>query len=204
MTDGPIKALYLCTGLQVDDAMAEQVQCLLTDIFGIVPVLKHGTVGQLVPNLRQVMYQLVVFCRGLEVLGHLRCRHTFHYIQNQHRVMRRKATATLGDEVGMRDIVLVCSLHKGVDTVIDILLNAIVDRAFRVAASCTVIVNTKTATTIDELDIVTHGMKLYIELCGLLQCCGYTAYLCYLATDVEVDECQTILQIHLLQSLQGS
>ena len=149
------------------------------------------------------MYQLVVFCRGLEVLGHLRCSHTFHYIQNQHRVMCRKAAAALGDEVGMRNIVLVCRLHKGVDTVVDIFLNAVVDRTFRIAASCTVIVNTKTTATIDKLDIVAHGMKLYIELCGLFQCCGYTAYLCYLAADVEVDECQAILQIHFLQSLQG-
>ena len=43
MADGPIERLYLCTRLEVDDAVAEEVERLLANVLCIVPVLEEGT-----------------------------------------------------------------------------------------------------------------------------------------------------------------
>ena len=47
-------------------------------------------------------------------------------------------------------------------------------------------------------------MQLHVELSSLLQSRRDTTNLGYLATDVEVDEAQAILKVHLLQSLKCS
>ena len=67
----------------------------------------------------------------------------------------------------MGQFVLVCCIDKSIDTVVDILLNAVVDRRFGVAGTCSVIVNTQSATTIDIFDVIAHLMKGNVELSRL-------------------------------------
>ena len=71
VTHAPVHRLHLSTGLQVDDTMREEVEHFLTDLFGIVPVLKHITRREVVPDIIEVLHQLVGVLIGLEFLRHL-------------------------------------------------------------------------------------------------------------------------------------
>ena len=42
VTDGPIQRLNLCSRLEVDDAVTEEVESLLANVLSIVPVLEKG------------------------------------------------------------------------------------------------------------------------------------------------------------------
>ena len=59
VADTPVHCLYLGTCLQVNDAMREQVEHLLTYLFSIVPVLQDVAGRQVIPYLIQVFHQLV-------------------------------------------------------------------------------------------------------------------------------------------------
>ena len=59
MTHTPIHGLNLCTRLQVNDTMREKVEHLFADLLGIVPVLQHITRREIVPDVVQVLHQLV-------------------------------------------------------------------------------------------------------------------------------------------------
>ena len=67
----PVHSLYFSTGSQVDDTMTEQVENFFANLLGIVPVLQDITWTQVVPNLIQVLNQLVAVGIWLELLGHL-------------------------------------------------------------------------------------------------------------------------------------
>ena len=203
VADGPVEAFYLGACLQVDDAVPEQVECLLAYVFGIVPVFEERPSAQLVPYLREVVYQLVVFSRGLEVLGHLGGRYGFQYVQNEHTVMGGKGTSALGNQIGVGDLVGLCCLGKGVHAVVHIFLDAVVDAAFAVAAACAVIVDTQSAAAVHKLDVEAHGMELYVKLCRLAEGCADAAYLGNLAADMEMNQFQAVAQAHLIEQLQG-
>ena len=102
----------------------------------------------------------------------------------------------------MGNIVLVGCLDEGIDAVVDVFLNAIVDAALAVAAAGAVVIDTKAATTIDELDVEAHRMKLHVILCCLAKGGADATYLVDLATDVEMDEAQAVAQPQLVELLQ--
>ena len=59
MTNAPVHSFYLCTCLQVDDAMREEVEHLLAYLFSVVPVFEYVAWRQVVPYLIEVFDQLV-------------------------------------------------------------------------------------------------------------------------------------------------
>ena len=148
------------------------------------------------------MHQLVVALAGFEVLRHLRRADALHDIDDEHAVVRRQRTSALGDDIGMRDAILVRSLHERIDAVVDILLNAVVDARLAVAGARAVVIDAQTATAVDELDVEAHRMELHIELCRLTQRRGDTTYLRDLATDVEVQKLQAVAKPHFIEHLQ--
>ena len=183
--------------------MTEEVERLLADVLSIVPVLEQGARRELVPNLRQVVNELVVVRPRLEVLGHLRSCDALQDVDDEDAVVRGQRAAALRDEVGVGDVVLVGGLHEGVDAVVDVLLNAVVHAALAVAAAGAVVIDTKAATAIDELDVETHRMELHVVLRGFAKGRADAAYLVDLATDVEMDEAQAVAQSQLVELLQS-
>ena len=127
MTYRPVEGLHLCTCLQVDDTVAEEVESLLADILGIVPVLKHGPCGEFIPYLGKVVYELVVLLSRHEVLGHLWYGDALQYVENEDRVVRCQRASSLGDEGRMRYIVLVSCFRERIYAVIDVFLNGVID-----------------------------------------------------------------------------
>ena len=102
----------------------------------------------------------------------------------------------------MGNVVLVGCLDEGIDAVVDVFLNAIVDAALAVAAAGAVVIDTKAAPTIDELDVEAHRMELHIVLCRFTKGGADAAYLVDLAADVEMDEAQAVAQPQLVEFLQ--
>ena len=203
MADGPVERLNLRTCLEVDDAVAEEVERLLANVLGIVPVLEKRARREVVPYLRQVMHEFVVLGPRHEVLWHLRRRDAFQHIDDKDAVVCGERASALRDDVGMRDVVLVGCLHEGIDAVVDILLDAVVDAALAVAASGTVVIHTQTAAAIHKLDVEAHRVELHIVLCCLAEGGADAANFVYLASDVEVDEAQAVAQPQLVKHLQG-
>ena len=59
MTNTPVHRLNLGARLQVDNTMSKQVEHLFTYLLGIVPVFQYVAGRQVVPNLVEVLYQLM-------------------------------------------------------------------------------------------------------------------------------------------------
>ena len=118
-------------------------------------------------------------------------------------MVRSQRTTTFCDEVGVGDVVLVGCLDECVDAVVDVLLNAVVDATLAIAASGSIIVDTQAATTIDELNVEAHRMKLNVILCGFTKGSADAANLVDLAADVEVDEAQAIAKSEFVEHLQS-
>ena len=192
MAYGPIERLNLSPRLQVYDAMAEEVECLFPYVFGIVPVLQEGALGQLVPYFRQVMHQLVVFCSGLEILWHLRCAHALEHVEDEYAVVGSERAPALGDDARVRDAVFVRRFSQCIDAVVDILLYAVVHTALAVTASRTVVIDTESASAIYKFDVEAHCAQLYIILCYLAQGGADASDLVYLRAYMEVDELEAV------------
>ena len=141
MTNTPIDTLYLSPCTKVDNAVREQVKRFFADLFCIMPVFHNVARIQIIPYIIEVFYQLMIILFGFKLLRHLRQTGCFQHINNKHRVVRRKRSATLSDKVRMRNLVFVGSLYKGINTVVYIFLNRIVDRTLTVGGTCTVIVH---------------------------------------------------------------
>ena len=71
MANAPVHGLDLGTCLQIHDTMREQVQHLLTYLLSIVPVLQHIAGRQVIPDIIQILHQLMTVLVGLEILIHL-------------------------------------------------------------------------------------------------------------------------------------
>ena len=56
--------------------------------------------------------------------------------------MSRKTSTTLGDDVWMWNIILIGCINKGVNTVVDVFLDAIVNRTFATCRTSTIVVDT--------------------------------------------------------------
>ena len=80
----PVHGFYLGSCLEVDDAMREEFQSLVAYLLSVVPVFEHIAWVQVVPDIIQVFYQLVVFFLGLKLLGHLWQRGSLEYIDDEY------------------------------------------------------------------------------------------------------------------------
>ena len=125
----PIQAFDLCACLQIDDAMTEQVERLLPNLLRIVPGFQHSGLIQLIPNLVQFTNQLMVGLAHLEILIHFRQSRRFQHFENQNRMMGSQRTAALGNDVRMRNAILIAGIDQRRNRVVDIFLNRIVDAA---------------------------------------------------------------------------
>ena len=67
----PVHCLNLCTGLQIYDAVREELQCLFTYLLCIMLVFQHVARIQIIPYLIKVLNQLVVGLLRLKLLRHL-------------------------------------------------------------------------------------------------------------------------------------
>ena len=117
--------------------------------------------------------------------------------------MGRERTAALGDEVRVLDIALVGCIYECIDTVVYILLDRVVYGALAAGRAGAVVIYTESATAIYEINIVTHLVETNVELCCLTESSLDTADFGNLASDVEVDEAQAVVESHLLNLVEG-
>ena len=71
VTDAPVHRLNLCTRLQIDDTMREEVEHLLTNLLSIVPVFQHIAWTEVVPYLIEILHQLMAVLVRFKLLRHL-------------------------------------------------------------------------------------------------------------------------------------
>ena len=200
--DRPVETLDLRARLQVDDAVAEEVECLLAYLLRVVPGFEHAALVEVVPDVVQLLHQLVVVGADLPLLVHLGQARRFEHLEDEHRVVGGQGASALGDDVRVGDVVLVGDVDKGRYGVVDVLLDGVVHAALAARRACPVIVHAQASADVDELHVEAHGVQLHIELRSLAQGGLDAAYLGDLATDVEVDEAQAVLHVLLLQDLQ--
>ena len=200
----PVHRLNLGTSLQIYDTVREELQCLVANLFGIVPVFQHVAWIQIVPYLIEILHQLVVSLLCFKLLWHFRQGSSLQDINHQYRVVGRKRATTLGDEVRMLDIVLVGCINEGIDTIVYILLDRVVYRAFAAGRTGAVVIYAKTTATIYEIYIVAHLVEVDVELSSLTESRLDAADFGNLASDVEVDEAQAVVESHLLNLVEGS
>ena len=98
----------------------------------------------------------------------------------------------------MGNLVAVGCLDEGIDTVVDVLLDGVVHRAFRRWRARTVVVHAKSASAVYEVNIVAHLVELHIELRSLPEGGLYAAYLGYLRANVEVYEAEAVAHVLLV------
>ena len=92
-----------------------------------MPVFEHTALTEVVPDIIEVFHQLMTVLLGFKLLGHLGQRGGLKHIDDEDGVVGRQRTTALGDDVGMGEAVLVGGIDKGVDTVVHILLDGVVD-----------------------------------------------------------------------------
>ena len=184
--------------------MREELQCLVANLLGIVPVFQHVARIQVVPYLIEILHQLVVSLLCFKLLWHFRQRSSLQDINHQYGVVGRERAATLGDEVRMLDIILVGCINESIDTIVYILLDRVVYRAFAAGRTGAVVIYAKTTATIYEIYIVAHLVEVDVELSRLTQSRLDAADFGNLASDVEVDEAQAVVESHLLNLVEGS
>ena len=80
----PVHRLNLCTSLQIYDTVREELQCLVANLFGIVPVFQHVARIQVVPYLIEVLHQLVVGFLCFKLLWHFRQGSSLQDINHQY------------------------------------------------------------------------------------------------------------------------
>ena len=164
VTNAPIHGLHLSTRLQIYNTMRKQIEHLFTDLLSIVPVFQHIARREVVPYLVQVLHQLMTVLVGFELLRHLRQRSSLQNVNHQYRMVSSQRTPALRDQVRMRNTILIGHINESINTVVDILLNAVVHRTLRTGRACAVVVNTESTATIHEINVITHLVELHIEL----------------------------------------
>ena len=185
--DAPEQAFDLGARLEVEQTEAEQVEGLFADLLGVVPDFQRGAFGELVPRLVEFLDEFVVVFLGLFVVVPFGQRGLLQHLEDEHGVVRRQGTTRLADDVGVGEFVLVAGVDDGVDGVVGVFLDAVVDRA-GAAGTGAVVVDAEAAAHVDVFDMVAHLVELHIELCRLTQ--GHVDFLDFadLAADVVVDE----------------
>lgn len=75
-----------------------------------------------------------------------------------------EGAARLGDDIGLRQVVLGADIDQGPYRVVDIFLYGVVHAALACRRAGAVVVDAQAAAYIDKLDVVAHLVELYIEL----------------------------------------
>ena len=194
--DTPVEAFDLRAGLEVDDAVAEKIERLLAGLFGVVPIFQHGAGREFVPYFREVAHQLVVVFRSFEVFVHLRYAYALKHVEDKDGVVGRQRAAALGNNGGVRNVVLVRGVDKGVDAVVDVLLDGIVGGTARIGGAGAVVVDAEAAAAVDELDVEAESVELDVELGRFAQGVGDDADFGDLTADMEVDKFKAVLHVH--------
>ena len=149
------------------------------------------------------MHQFVVVGRGVEVLVHVGHFGGFEHLEDEYGVVGGEGTSALGDDVGVRNVVLVGCLDERVNDVVDVFLHTVVDGAFGVGRTGAVVVDTETTAAVDELNIETHLAELHIVLCHFAQGDADESDFGDLAADVEVNEAEAVAESFLLEEIEG-
>ena len=117
-------------------------------------------------------------------------------------VCRERASALVND-VWVLEVVLVAGVDKGVNGIVDILLNAVVHRVAAGAVACSVIVHAESASDVNQFDVIAHLAQLHIELGRLAQGILDAANHGHLAADVEMDELEAVDHVVLFEIVEG-
>lgn len=128
--DTPVEFLYLCTRIQVDDAMAEKVECLFAYLLRIVPRFQHTALAQIIPDVIQFLHQFVSILSRFPVVVHFGQGSRFQHFEDKHGVMGSQAASRFGNDIGMREPVFVGNIDESRHHIVDIFLDGIVDGAF--------------------------------------------------------------------------
>ena len=110
------------------------------------------------------MHQFMVILTYFKVFIHFGQSSRFQHFKDQNRVMGSQRAATLGDYIGMGNVILVTGIHQCRNRVVHILLNGIVHTAFTVGRTRSVIVHAQTTANVYKLYIEAHSVQLHIEL----------------------------------------
>ena len=202
MAHAPVHRLNLGSGFQVHDSVGKKVEHLFTNLLSVVPVFEHIACRKIVPDVIKVLDQLVTVLVRLEILVHFGQRGCLKHVDDQHGMVSSQRASALCDDVRVGQIVLVGSLNEGVYAVVDILLNGVIDRAFARRRPRSVVVDAQSASTIHKVHVVSHLMKLDVELRSLAKSSLNASYLGDLRADVEVDEPQAVAHVVLVEQFQ--
>ena len=203
VADAPVHRFYLGTRLEVDHSVGEHVETVLANLLGVVPVLKHRLRIEVVPNLIEVLNELMISGLSLKLLRHFGQRGGTEDVQDKNGMMRSQTASALGDDVRVRNIILVGDVGESVYAVVDVLLDGIVDRTLVVRRPCAVIIDTESASAIDEFDIVSHLPEVGIVLSGLGQSRLYAPDFRYLTAYMKVYQAEAVVQSHLVEAVEG-
>ena len=127
--DAPVEALYLGACLQIYQAMAEEVECLIAYLLGIVPGFEQAALSQGIPDLIEFLKQFVLVLAYHLIVVPRREGGGFIDLEHQHGVMGCQGASALGDDVGVWDIVLVAGVYHGGYGIVDVLLDGVVHAA---------------------------------------------------------------------------
>ena len=125
----PEELFDLGPGAQVEQSQAEEVECLLANLQGIVPRLEQARLVHVVPDFIEFIYQFVrVFAQFLLLVPDGE-RGSLEHLEYQHRVVCGERAARLGDDVGLRQVVLDTGIDQRRNRVVHILLYRVVHAA---------------------------------------------------------------------------
>ena len=203
--NGPEEFLDHGAGAQVDESQREAVQCFVTDLEGIVPVLEQSCLVDLVPNLVHVAHEfVVVLADGIHLVVPFGQLGGLQDVHDEHRVVGGQRASALSDDVGVLEAVLVAGIHERIDRIVDILLDAVIHRVAAAAGTRAVVVHAQSAADVDIVHVEAQLGELHIELCRLAQGVLDAAYFGDLAADVEVDQFEAVFQLVLAQVVDGA
>ena len=167
-----------------------------------MPVLKHRAWVEIVPYIVEVFHQLMVGFFRLKLFFHFGKAGRFEHIYHQNRMVCGQASTAFGDDIGVLYAIFVRSINKRIHAIVDIFLYGIVDRTLAVWGACSVIIHAQTTATIHKSHIITHLVEVDIELSCFAKRCLNAADFGDLATNVEVNELQTIVHSHIVELLK--
>ena len=118
-------------------------------------------------------------------------------------MVSRETSSRLGDDVRVRQFVLVGCLHDLIDDIVDIFLDRIVDRRAVGCRACSIVIDAEAATSIDELNIEAEQAELNVELRSLADGSLDVTDIGHLAAYVEMNELEAILQVVSLKVFES-
>ena len=145
---------------------------------------------------------MVVFVDGLVVVPDGQVG-GLQNVDDEHGMVGGEGTTALGDDVRVREVILLADVDELRHGVVGILLYGVVHGVLPHAGACAVVVYAKAVADVHEVETEAHLRQLYVELRGLAQGILDAAYLGNLAADVEVDELEAVHQVVLSEEVEG-